>query len=176
MGKLALAIRRVGSAAMVVSVLVACEDTKFPPNPSNIDRVCDTKCKRLVECNPAWDAARCQAGCRANKLRGYDRSDYIDASVKCLEAATCDVVLGPLDRKCLVETRPEPSDVARRYCRAAGAKDYECRGKPPDFDKCLQGSLAMISDTVLQKMVDCESLKCSSAGHCARETIGLPDY
>jgi hypothetical protein len=63
----------------------------IPPEPANVDRMCTTACKRLVECQPGAGAAQCEENCRlraGDKLRPYDRADYVDAFVKCVEAAT----------------------------------------------------------------------------------------
>jgi hypothetical protein len=95
--------------------------------------------------------------------------------VGCIANSTCDVILQSVERTCFVDTRPEPSDIARRACIAAEKKQHECMGSPEDVDECLnKRGWRLYSDPVLEEMIDCEKQHCGGDNrtHCINEALG----
>jgi hypothetical protein len=168
--------RGLATAAFLAALIVACTPL-VPPNAANVDRICDTLCRRRGECKPGWDQTICQASCRdrGSKRRPYWRADYVEAAVQCLATSSCDVILQSFERACFVDTRPEPSDTARRACIAAEAKQHECMGSPQDVDECLtKWEWRLYSDPVLEEIIDCEKQHCGGDNrvHCINEAMG----
>jgi hypothetical protein len=164
------------SVFLLAALLVACTPV-VPPVAANVDRICDTLCRRRGECRPGWDQTTCQASCRdrGSKRRPYWRADYVEAAVQCLASSSCDVILERVERACFIDTRPEPTDLARRACMAVEAKQRECIGSPEDVDECLnKWEWRLYSDPVLEELIDCEKQHCGGNRRktCINEAMG----
>jgi hypothetical protein len=171
--------RALFTAAAVATVLVACTPV-VPPHLEYRDRMCDALCKRRSECLPGADGSdvkSCETNCResGSKRRPYWRADYVDATVQCLETSTCGVIKESVERTCFLDTRPEPSDLARRACMAFEAKQRECVGAVEDIDACLNKlGWRLLSDPVLAELLDCEGQRCGGERRmmCVNEAFG----
>ena len=159
------------------AAVTAPPDAQIPPNPANLDRICGTYCRRLAECQPGAGVAQCEAGCRErnpNKLRPYYRADYVDASVHCMETATCDVILHNADQ-CSVALRPPPSDAVVRYCTGVAKQTFDCSGRTDGQAGCLK-VWGLVRDDVADELARrCASGSCATRGHCLNSAVGLPD-
>lgn len=168
--------RRIVGGAAVAAVIVACTPL-VPPHLEYVDHICDTLCHKRGECSPGWDQKTCQTDCRerGNKRRAYWRADYVEAAVSCIANSSCDVVLQKVNAACFRDTKPEPSDIARRACTAAEAKDRECNGAPQNIDECLnKWNWRLYSDPVLEEIIDCEKQHCGGDNRvrCINEAMG----
>jgi hypothetical protein len=142
-----------------------------------IDRLCNTLCKKMMECTPNWDADMCQKNCRerGSPARAYWRADYAKATLACLDASGCDVMAkgDATEKKCFTDTRPEPTDAAKHYCEVAVEKERTCAGAAPDMPGCMR-TWGMIDDAQLKDMLACQDQPCGKAASCAKSVVGFP--
>jgi hypothetical protein len=144
---------------------------------SYVDRLCNTLCKKNVECVPGWDPAQCQQNCRerGSAARAFWRDDYKAATLSCLESAGCDVMSkgDAIEKKCFVDTKPQPSDAAKKYCDASIEKERTCSdAAAPDAAACLQ-KWGVIADATLTEMTACQQRPCGEAATCAKAAVGI---
>ena len=179
-------LRATSSWLVPAFAIIACAEPAQPAQPPRnqgdtraegyIDRVCNTLCQKSVQCDPKWDGALCQKNCRerGSPARAFWREDYQKATLACLDAVACDVMkTGDVtDKKCFSETRPEPSELAKRYCEVSLEKERTCSGQAPDMPACLR-AWGMINDAALKTMVECQDRACGEATPCAKAAVGF---
>lgn len=176
--RLLAGIRRYILGVTIVGGVVAAGCTPpVPAHPEYVDRICDSLCRKRAECKPDWDQKICQTSCRdrGSSRRPYWRADYVDAAVQCITSSSCETILKEVERACFQDTRPEPTEVARRACMAAEQKQHECVGAPVDMDECLnKWNWRAYSDPVLEEIVDCEKQRCggNQRSRCISEALG----
>jgi hypothetical protein len=149
----------------------------IPPDATIVDRMCGTYCRRLAECQAGAGVPQCEQGCRerGHRLRPYYRTDYVDASVHCEEAATCDVILHSSDQ-CHTPLRPPPTADAAHFCAWSGKQAFDCSGRSDGEANCLKGNWSLIRDDVLNELFRrCEHEPCATRVHCLNASLGLPD-
>ena len=148
----------------------------IPPNPTNLDRICGTYCRRLAECQQGAGAPQCEENCllrNPNKLRPYYRQDYVDASVGCFETAACDIILRD-SNKCSIDIRPPPTDAVTRYCAQVGKQIFDCSGRTDGETACLK-TWGLIRDDVADELSRrCGGASCDTRVHCHDAAVGLP--
>jgi hypothetical protein len=165
------------SGASLVAAGGAPADKVIPPDPSNLDRICGTYCRRLAECQPGAGVPQCDAACRErnpSKLRPYYRKDYVDASVSCMETASCAVILHSSDQ-CSVALRPSPSEAVVRYCTEVGKQIFDCSGRADGQAGCLKVWGPIRDDVADELARRCGSAPCATRVHCHNSAVGLPD-
>jgi hypothetical protein len=149
----------------------------IPPDPTIVDRMCGTYCRRLAECQPGAGVPQCEQNCRerGHRLRPYFRTDYVDASVHCEETATCDVILHSSDQ-CHTPLRPPPTADVAHFCAWAGKQGFDCTGRTDGEANCLKGNWSLIRDDALNELFRrCEHEPCATRVHCLNASLGLPD-
>jgi hypothetical protein len=184
-------------AGAIAFVLVACGEPPPPQQPQQqpqtqqqgqgqqgqsagfVDRLCNTLCKKNVECIPGWDPAQCQQNCRerGSPARAFWREDYAKATLACLDAAGCDVMSkgDTIEKTCFGDTRPAPSETAKKLCDVSLDKERTCSdAAAPDSAACLK-KWGMIDDAKLKEMLACQERPCGEAARCAKAAVGIKE-
>jgi hypothetical protein len=169
--------RRLPGVILPALALVACIP-RVPPHLENVERLCDTWCRERGMCTPGWNREACQTDCRerGDKRAPYWRGDYVESIVHCIEASRCEVLTAKDPQAiCFAQTRPEPSETARRACIAVEAKQRECKAPPESVDDCLnEWNWRVLGDRVLEELIACERQACGAGRTtCIDQALGL---
>jgi hypothetical protein len=147
----------------------------IPPDATILDRICGTYCRRLAECEPGAGVPQCDAACRGrnpNRLRPYYRADYVDASVHCMDTASCDVILHSSDQ-CSVALRPPPTETVARFCATMGKQIFDCSGRTDGPAVCFKAWGLVRDDVATELSRRCGTAPCDTRVRCYNGAVGL---